>query len=244
MRMPFSPFFTDRPKLFHVWNPATRVSIRAAKRIKLGEAPQARVVVSLPQLHQLRHTVVVPARVLPRIRYAIAPTRRALAIRVVTVRVLHRRARVNQRHDRPQPAEQVVVRARADSLVYQLTALFLRHLEELTTKQARTLGMLRAASPFLASVHDVVQEFAGMVRERRVEGLTEWVEGVRRSEQRELRGFAEGLLEDYAAVRAGLTLPESNGPTEGQINRLKLVKRSMYGRGKVDLLRQRVVWRG
>jgi len=126
----------------------------------------------------------------------------------------------------------------------QLTALFLRHPEELTTKQARTLGMLRAASPFLASVHDVVQGFAGMVRERRVEGLTEWVEGVRRSDQRELRGFAEGLLEDYAAVRAGLTLPESNGPTEGQINRLKLVKRSMYGRGKVDLLRQRVVWRG
>jgi transposase len=126
----------------------------------------------------------------------------------------------------------------------QLTALFLRHPEELTTKQAQTLGVLRAASPLLASVHDAVQAFAATVRERRVDGLTDWVEAMRHSKERELRGFAEGLLEDYAAVRAGLTRAESNGPTVGQINRLKLVKRAMYGRGKVDLLRQRVVWRG
>jgi transposase len=125
-----------------------------------------------------------------------------------------------------------------------LVALFLRHPEEVTTKQAQTLGVLRAASPLLASVHDAVQAFATMVRERRVEGLTAWVDAMRQSEERELRGFAEGLLEDYAAVRAGLTLPESNGSTEGHINRLKLVKRAMYGRGKVDLLRRRVVWRG
>jgi transposase len=134
--------------------------------------------------------------------------------------------------------------ARATWSSRQLVALFLHRPEALTSKQARTLDLLRAASPLLASVHDVVQVFAVMVRERKVEGLTEWVEAMRRSEERELRGFAEGLLEDYAAVRAGLTLPESNGPTEGHINRLKLVKRAMYGRGKVDLLRQRVVWRG
>ncbi len=83
-----------------------------------------------------------------------------------------------------------------------------------------------------------------MVRERNMHRLTEWVEEMRHGPHRELRGFAAGLLEDYAAVRAGLTLPESNGPTEGHINKLKLVKRAMYGRGKVDLLRQRVVWRG
>lgn len=126
----------------------------------------------------------------------------------------------------------------------QLVALFLRPPDDLTTKQCETLRVLRAASALLDSIYTAVQTFAVMVRERRVEGLTAWVEAMRHSEQRELRGFAEGLLEDYAAVRAGLTLPESNGPTEGQINRLKLVKRSMYGRGKVDLLRQRVVWRG
>ena len=95
-----------------------------------------------------------------------------------------------------------------------------------------------------ASPNEAVQAFAVMVRERRVDGLTTWVETLRRSELTELRGFAKGLLGDWAAVRAGLTLPASNGPTEGHINKLKLVKRAMYGRGKVDLLRQRVVWRG
>jgi len=77
------------------------------------------------------------------------------------------------------------------------------------------------------AVYEAVQTFAVMVREREVNGLTGWVETMRHSEQRELRGFAEGLLEDYAAIRAGLTVRESNGPIEGQINKLKLVKRSM-----------------
>lgn len=126
----------------------------------------------------------------------------------------------------------------------QLVALFLRRPSDLTAKQQHALTQIHAASPLLIAVYAAVQAFALMVRERQVDGLTDWVEAMRRGEHRELRGFAEGLLEDYAAVRAGLTLPESNGPTEGQINKLKLVKRSMYGRGKVDLLRRRVVWRG
>jgi transposase len=55
-----------------------------------------------------------------------------------------------------------------------------------------------------------------------------------------LHGLAEGLLSDIDAVRAALSLPWSNGPAEGQINRLKLLKRQMYGRAKFDLLRSRV----
>jgi len=57
----------------------------------------------------------------------------------------------------------------------------------------------------------------------------------------EVRRFALGLHSDAAAVYAGLSLRYSNGQTEGQINKLKLVKRAMYGRGKFDLLRQRVL---
>ncbi len=58
-----------------------------------------------------------------------------------------------------------------------------------------------------------------------------------------LRGFAIGLRADYAAVEAGLTLEWSNGQTEGQINRLKLLKQQMYGRAGFTLLRQRVLHR-
>ena len=141
-------------------------------------------------------------------------------------------------------ATRVRVTARPTWSPRQVVSLFLRRPDDLTAKPQHTLATIRSASPLLAEVYAAVQAFAVMVRARRVEGLTGWVEAMRHSEHRELRGFAKTLLDDYAAVRAGLTRPESNGPTEGHINRLKLIKRAMYGRGKVDLLRQRVVWRG
>jgi len=55
-----------------------------------------------------------------------------------------------------------------------------------------------------------------------------------------MRGFADGLRRDRAAVEAALAMEWSNGPVEGLVNKLKVVKRAMYGRAKFDLLRQRV----
>lgn len=66
-----------------------------------------------------------------------------------------------------------------------------------------------------------------------------WLLAVKTSQIRDLQGFVLGIERDKAAVVAGLTLSYSNGPIEGQINRLKYVKRSMYGRGSFHLLRQR-----
>ena len=59
----------------------------------------------------------------------------------------------------------------------------------------------------------------------------------------ELRGFASGIKRDYAAVKAALSLPWSQGQVEGQITRLKLLKRQMYGRAHFDVLRSRVLRR-
>ncbi len=63
------------------------------------------------------------------------------------------------------------------------------------------------------------------------------------SEIMELKNFTEGLQQDQAAVQAALLLPWSNGQVEGQINRLKLIKRQMYGRANLDLLRLKVLYR-
>jgi transposase len=60
----------------------------------------------------------------------------------------------------------------------------------------------------------------------------------------ELRTFARGLRQDEAAVRAGIELPRSNGPVEGHVDRLKVIKRSMDGRARFDLLRARVLAAG
>ena len=73
--------------------------------------------------------------------------------------------------------------------------------------------------------------------------LDQWIAATTGDAATEVRGFARGLQGDLAAVRAGLTLAWSNGQTEGQINRLNLLKRQVYGRANVDLLRQRLLFR-
>jgi transposase len=93
------------------------------------------------------------------------------------------------------------------------------------------------------------EQFAGMLsdKEQRSEEqahwqLEEWTERAKASGIAELKAFAVKLLQDTGAVVAAMVLPYSQGQTEGRVNKLKLIKRSMYGRGKFDLLRQRVLY--
>jgi transposase len=80
-----------------------------------------------------------------------------------------------------------------------------------------------------------------LLRGRKEEELSGWLKKVSESAIAELISFAKGLERDEAAVRAGLSLKWSQGPVEGAINKLKLIKRSMYGRANFDLLRTRVL---
>ena len=73
-------------------------------------------------------------------------------------------------------------------------------------------------------------------------GLVAWLERADASSVPEVRSFAAGLRRDRAAVHAALSSPWSNGQTEGQINRLKCLKRQMYGRAKLDLLEKRFLY--
>ena len=93
-------------------------------------------------------------------------------------------------------------------------------------------------SPALATVRDLAQRFGALVRTHSADALAPWLADADNSE---LRGFAAGLRHDEQAVRAALALPWSNGQVEGQVTRLKLVKRQGYGRAKLDLLRARLV---
>ncbi|WP_407697021.1 transposase [Skermanella mucosa] len=93
-------------------------------------------------------------------------------------------------------------------------------------------------SPAIAALYDLAQRFGRMVRQHGADDLTPWLAEALESD---LRPSAEGLRHDLAAVWAALATPWSNGQAEGQITRLKLIKRSMYGRVKLDLLRIRVM---
>jgi transposase len=93
----------------------------------------------------------------------------------------------------------------------------------------------------IAQAHALTQGFLTIVRERRGRDLEAWITAAADSGIDALARFAHGLREDLAAVTARLTLPWSNGPVEGQITRLKLLKRQGYGRAGFALLRQRVL---
>jgi transposase len=84
-----------------------------------------------------------------------------------------------------------------------------------------------------------------MVRGPQAEAWEAWLaRACAASAAKELRSLAEGLKQDEAAVRAALTMEWSNGQVEGQVNRLKTIKRQMYGRASFALLRQRVLLAG
>ena len=94
----------------------------------------------------------------------------------------------------------------------------------------------------VALMRERVIGFRKMVREQQSGNLDAWLEEAQASGVITLRTFAEGIKLDYAAVRSALESPWSNGQTEGQVNRLKTIKRQMYGRANFDLLRQRVLF--
>ncbi|GHO56351.1 transposase [Ktedonobacter robiniae] len=123
----------------------------------------------------------------------------------------------------------------------ETTWLFVRDPDDLDEKQRTSLSTVCQTSATAKAAYQLVQSFMTMVHQRTGNQLDVWLETVAQSQIAELDSFATGIERDKAAVLAGLTLPWSNGQVEGQITKLKLIKRSMYGRAGLDLLRQRVL---
>ena len=88
---------------------------------------------------------------------------------------------------------------------------------------------------------DLADEFANLIRKRSRGTLSDWLARSEASSNPELHRFAEGIRRDESAVTAAVTETWSNGPVEGHVNRLKMIKRHMYGRAGIILLRARVV---
>jgi transposase len=121
--------------------------------------------------------------------------------------------------------------------VGEVTSWLLRRAEDLDPRQQQLLTELRGHCSQLDRLADHVTSFAKMMTKRTGEQeLAGWLQRVQADDQPELHTFAAGIRHDLAAVTAGLTLPHSSGPTEGNVNRLKAIKRQMYGRASLDLL--------
>ena len=122
-------------------------------------------------------------------------------------------------------------------------SLLMRRPEKITEEQQRAITQMRQLHPEIEQVMEVVASFLKMLRTLQGQQLETWMETAQQGNIREMQNFVEKLRKDQQAVQAGLTLTWSNGVVEGHVNRLKFLKRTMYGRAKFDLLRQRVLYR-
>jgi transposase len=119
------------------------------------------------------------------------------------------------------------------------TWLVLRGAEKRSKEDQALLACLRRQTPDLEAAVGLAEAFTSLVRDRAPNGLDPWLKRAADGAVQQLQRFAKRLSADYDAVRAALMLNWSNGPVEGQINRLKTLKRQMYGRANLDLLERR-----
>lgn len=138
-----------------------------------------------------------------------------------------------------QPLPQVAEPEKQALTARRTAWLVLQHPEKQKSDDEQLITLLKAQHPDLSTAIDLAQGFAQLVRQRLPEQLDPWLEQAIHSGLSPFHRFAKRLREDYDAVKAGVTLPVSNGPVEGHINRLKMLKRQMYGRAGIDLLSRR-----
>jgi transposase len=123
----------------------------------------------------------------------------------------------------------------------QLSFEWVRRPEDRKPNEQRRIEAIRASSDELATALGLADEFADLLRKRSSKTLSDWLVKGEASSSQEIRRFAEGIRRDESAVLAAVTQRWSNGPVEGHINRLKTVKRQMYGRAGFVLLRARIL---
>jgi transposase len=123
----------------------------------------------------------------------------------------------------------------------KVTGWILRHPDNLHPGEQQQLDALTTACPPLAAVREHVRGFAQMMLHLQGDQLEQWMNTVQADDLPELHSFVTGLHRDLDAARAGLTLSHSSGKVEGHVNRIKMIKRQMYGRANPDLLRKRIL---
>ena len=123
----------------------------------------------------------------------------------------------------------------------QVASLLIRHPDKLATRDREWLVRLLGGQPDIGAMYSLVQDFSTLLRTRNAAGLPDWIGRAVHAKIPALTSFVAGLGRDHAAVEAAFYSAWSNGQVEGQVHRLKLIKRQMYGRAGFVLLRRRVL---
>lgn len=142
---------------------------------------------------------------------------------------------------RTTPPADVTAASPAPPKIRHVTGWIMRDPQNLSDKECSRLNEILARCPELDATRRHVGAFASMIRDLTGDRLPDWMDRVRDNDLPALHSFVNGLRQDLAAITAGLTLPWSNGPTEGTVNKIKLLKRMAFGRAGFPLLRKRIL---
>jgi transposase len=126
----------------------------------------------------------------------------------------------------------------------QVVGWICRHPDNLADRDSTRLSAVLDTCPELRAAAELVRSFAAIMTQRHGHRLGEWLTAAEQANLPGISRFVNGVTCDLAAVTAGLSLPFSSGPVEGNVNRIKMLKRQMYGRAGFDLLRKRVLLAG
>jgi transposase len=125
--------------------------------------------------------------------------------------------------------------------VRQATGWIVRKPTNLDEAEQLQLKQVLTRCPELDAAHNRVRSFAAMMTDHDGDSLHSWIEQTETTGLTPLRSFARGLRQDYDAVAAGISMPWNSGPVEGHVNRIKMIKRQMFGRASFSLLRKRIL---
>jgi transposase len=119
--------------------------------------------------------------------------------------------------------------------------LIARNPEKLEESEKQLIDRLEKDCPTVALLRPLIRSFSQLFRAKEADALQPWIDRASASGFPAMKNFCDGLMRDRAAVTSAISLNWSNGQVEGQVHRLKLIKRQMYGRASFNLLRARVL---
>ncbi|WP_405786823.1 ISL3 family transposase [Streptomyces sp. NBC_00029] len=142
---------------------------------------------------------------------------------------------------RPRRRRRIRVVPPAPPGIRRVTGWMMRHPENLADGERRQFAVILADCPELKALHAHVRSFAEILQTRSGQHLKDWITATRTADLPRLHTFATGLEKDWDAVLQGLSTRWNSGPVEGRVNHIKMIKRQMFGRAKLPLLRKRVL---
>ncbi|MET8755923.1 transposase [Streptomyces sp. NPDC004667] len=144
-------------------------------------------------------------------------------------------------HLRPRRRQRIRVVPPAPPGIRRVTGWMMRHPESLADGDHQQFATVLAHCPELQALHEHVRGFAEILQTPSGQHLKDWITATRTADSPRLHTFATGLAKDWEAVLQGLSTRWNSGPVEGRVNHIKMIKRQMFGRARLPLLRKRVL---